>query len=127
MTDGTDTAPTGGPRLEDVHGDNWRDFLASDRAVLVLGKSDCGNCATWAAELADWLADDRDWKDVRFGKMTLDTKGLTEFKKENRWLAEVDVLPFNVVYKGGERAASYAGGGRERLENRLRRLFREDA
>ena len=114
-----------GGRLEAVTGDNWRDFVGSDRAVLVLGKTDCGNCATWSAELSGWLAGDEEWKDVRFGKMTLDTKGLTDFKKENRWLSEVDVLPFNVIYKDGERATSYAGGGQTRLENRLRRLFRD--
>lgn len=62
-----------GGRLEAVTGDNWREFIGSDRAVLVLGKSDCGNCATWSAELGEWLASDEDWKDVRFGKMTLDT------------------------------------------------------
>jgi len=57
--------------------------------------------------------------------MTLDTRGFTDFKKENRWLSEVDVLPINVIYQNGERAASYAGGGQTRLENRLRRLFRD--
>lgn len=110
-------------RLEAVTGENWREFLASDRAVLVLGKTDCANCARWSEELSAWLADEQSWTGVRFGKMMLDTRGLTEFKKENRWLADVDSLPFNVLYDHGERKSEWAGGGVQRLENRLSRLF----
>jgi hypothetical protein len=53
--------------------------------------------------------------------MVLDQRGLIELKA-NPWLAEVDVLPFNVIYVGGERVKTFAGGGLERLRNRLARI-----
>ena len=59
---------------------------------------------------------------VRFGKMILDKPGLGSFKRESRWLTEVDVLPTNVLYVDGKRTKTFAGGGLERLDNRLQRL-----
>ena len=109
-------------RLETVNGDNWRDFTGAGRAVLVLGKSDCAACKQWIGELDEFLASDERWANVRFGKVTLDQPGLTDFKRGNKWLAEVTVLPFNVIYADGERAKTFAGGGLQRLENRLQNL-----
>ena len=112
--------------LEVLSGADLPAFLSSDVAVLVLSKSDCGACAAWAEELKAHLASlpaDDQFSDVRYGKLVLDTRGLTDFKRANQeWLAKLDVLPFNVIYQRGERAKSWAGGGVERLTNRLSRL-----
>lgn len=108
--------------LETVDGGNWREFVDSPKAVLVLGKTDCEKCAAWSAELTEFLARADEFPDVRFGKMMLDQRGLIEFKKGNPWLAEVDVLPFNVLYAAGDRKKAFAGGGLDRLLNRLRKL-----
>ena len=107
-------------RLESVDNQNWRAFVAAPRSVLMLGKSDCEACAAWTQELENFLETDEEWKDVRFGKILLDKPGLIDFKRANPWIAELDVLPFNQIYKGGERGKSFAGGGVERLVNRLR-------
>ena len=107
-------------RLEAVDGGNWRDFIASPVAVLMIGKSDCGACATWTEELEQFLATDGEWSHVRFGKMLVDKGGLIEFKRASPWLAEVDELPFNQLYVAGERAKAWPGGGIERLVDRLR-------
>jgi len=109
-------------RLESIDGSNWQGFTAAPRAVLMLSKTDCENCAAWTKELTDFLESDREYADVRFGKMVLNQPGLIEFKKANPWLADVDVLPFNVIYVDGERVKSFAGGGLERLTNRLARV-----
>ena len=109
-------------RLEAVDNKNWREFVAAPKSVLMLGKSDCAACAEWTAELEQFLATDEEWKDVRFGKMLLDKPGLIDFKRANPWIAELDVLPFNQIYLSGERSKSFAGGGVERLVNRLRNL-----
>ena len=109
-------------RLEMIDGTNWRDFVAAPKAVLMIGKSDCGACGQWTEELQSFLESDQDWKDVRFGKMLLDQRGLIDFKKANTWLADLDELPFNQIYLKGERSKSFAGGGVERLVNRLRNL-----
>jgi hypothetical protein len=105
--------------LETVDGGNWREFIASPRAVLMIGKSDCPACGAWTEELNGFLGSDGKWTDVRFGKMLLDKGGLIEFKRANAWLADVEELPFNVLYERGERAKSWPGGGVERLVSRL--------
>jgi hypothetical protein len=106
--------------LEKIDGGNWRDFIAAPLAVLMLGKSDCAACAAWTDELEQFLAGDGEWKHVRFGKMLLDQGGLIDFKRANPWLAEVDVLPYNLIYVRGEKVKEFPGGGTDRLVSRLR-------
>ena len=107
-------------RLENVDRTNWRDFVGAPLSVLMLGKSDCPACAEWTQQLEQFLDGDEEFQDVRFGKMVLDKGGLFEFKRENPWIAELDVLPFNQIYAAGERSKSFAGSGVERLVRRLR-------
>ena len=109
-------------RLESLDGTTWSEFLKSPYAVLVLGKTTCDNCERWSNELIEYLEGDTEFQDVRFGKLLLDQGGLIDFKKENPWLADVDVLPYNLIYADGEKVKEYAGGGLERLQNRLRRI-----
>ena len=109
-------------RLEALDGKTWEEFTQAPTAVLMLGKTDCGACKEWSEELTAFLEEDGQFADVRFGKIFLDTPGLVSFKRANPWLAEIDVLPTTVIYKNGERAKTFAGGGIERLTNRLGRL-----
>ncbi len=106
-------------RIETIDKANWDAFVSSPVAFLMIGKSDCGNCATWTEELNAELADASTWSDVRFGKLLVDTPGLGFFKKANPWLADVEVLPFNVLYKDGKIVKKWPGGGYARLDNRL--------
>jgi hypothetical protein len=109
-------------RLEAIDGSTWEAFVAAPVAVLMLGKSDCAACATWTDELKAMLESDEQWRDVRFGKLLLDKPGLVSFKRANPWLAEVDQLPFNVIYANGEPVKRFAGSGVERLVSRLERV-----
>jgi len=109
-------------QLESIDGSNWKSFLESPVAVLVLGKTDCENCARWSQELEEFLASDQEFSDVRFGKLMLDQRGLVDFKRHNPWIGELEVLPYNVLYARGEKQREFAGSGVERLANRLRRL-----
>ncbi|MFO0748314.1 MAG: hypothetical protein U1F43_22025 [Myxococcota bacterium] len=112
-----------GTELEMVDGQTWRDFVKSDVAVLMLGKSDCEACARWTEELTTWLAGETGVSGVRFGKMLLDQKGLTDFKRENgAWLKDVDVLPFNLIYRAGTLEEELRRQRLERLTNRLKPL-----
>jgi hypothetical protein len=108
--------------LEAIDGGNWEEFLRTPVAVLMLGKSDCPACAAWTGELTEFLATDSEWSNVRFGKMLLDKGGLVTFKRAHPWIAELDVLPFTQIFRAGERIKSFAGGGVERLVNRLRQV-----
>lgn len=112
-------------RLEKIDGDNWREFLAAPIAVLALGKTTCPACQAYARELEDFLAGDAEWEHVRFGKMLLDERGLTDFKRASPWLADVDVLPFTQIYRNGVRWKDFAGGGVDRLRRRLETLSRD--
>jgi hypothetical protein len=106
-------------RIETIDRSNWKTFVEAPLAVLMLAKTTCAHCAQWTEELASFLEDDRTYADVRFGKLYLDQPGLVEFKRDNPWLAEVDDLPTNVLYRRGERVKTWAGGGLERLRGRL--------
>ncbi len=108
-------------RLEAIGGENWEALVNTGLSVLVIGKSDCAACNTWSAELTEQLAGDEFFPSVKFGKMLLDQRGLIGFKRASPWLAEVTDLPFNVIFRDGEPVKKWAGGGVERLENRLRR------
>lgn len=114
-------------RLEKIDGQNWEAFVASPAAVLMLGKSDCEACAAWTTELEAFLATDARWRHVRFGKLLLDKPGLISFKRANPWIAELDVLPTNVVYANGQESKRFAGGGVDRLVTRLERGIGEGA
>jgi len=109
-------------QLEMLSRETWRDFLASPAAVLMIGKTDCEACKAWTKELEAFLGDDHEWPQFRFGKLELDKPGFGEFKRENGWLADIHDLPYNVIYIDGERIKEYAGGGIDRLTNRLRRV-----
>ena len=108
--------------LESLDGTSWKGLVEAPAAVLVLGKSDCEACKAWSDELQRFLGSESEFAHVRFGKLLQDQRGLIEFKRENPWIAQLDVLPFNVIYRGGEKVGEFAGGGSERLANRLRRL-----
>lgn len=108
--------------LQQIDGTNWRDFVSGEGvAFLMLGKSDCAACAAWTDELVGYLgADARFAGKVRFGKMLLDQRGLTDFKREHgEWLKDVHDLPFNTVWVGGDKKKAWPGNGLERLTNRL--------
>ncbi len=99
--------------------ENWEAFFKAPVTVLMLAKTDCQHCADWTEELKGFLATDQAYAQVRFGKMYLNTPGLGGFKKQNPWIAEVDVLPFNVIFKDGQKVKSFPGGGLDRLKARL--------
>ena len=108
-------------RLEAIDGASWEAFLGAPWAVLMLGKTDCEHCQEYTEELHVYLGGDAPG-DVRFGKMLLDRGGLAGFKRANPWLADLDVLPYTLIYRGGEKVAEFAGGGIGRLQARLERL-----
>ena len=112
-------------RLEALDGTTWEGLLAAPWSVLMLGKSDCDHCNEFTEELHTFLAADTTYADVRFGKILLDRGGLASFKRANPWLADIDVLPYTLIYRGGEKVAEFAGGGIGRLESRLERVRSE--
>jgi hypothetical protein len=110
-------------KLETVNDGNWKDFAASELSVLVVTEDTCSICKEWKAELSEYLENNRENHDCRFGAVVLDGEGVEEFKKANEaWLDQVDGVPFTVLYYNGEPKTSFYGGGIQRLLNRLKRI-----
>lgn len=86
----------------------------------MLGKTTCVACNEWTEELDSWTIP---FDDVKVFKILLDQPGLGRFKIAHPWVAEVDVLPFNVIMIDGEVIKQWAGAGINRLENRLQRVM----
>jgi alkyl hydroperoxide reductase subunit AhpC len=96
------------PTISRVMDETMTEVLEADRAILVLTKSDCGYCAAYQAGIEGLLArDELDGLAVR--KLVLDERGVVRFKRDNPWLAGVDVLPYTVLYRRGERIGGFAG------------------
>lgn len=112
-------------RLEEINRDNWQEFVQAPLAMMMLGKSDCAACKAWAEELTEFLSDEGQFPNVRFGKLLLDQGGMGAFKKENAWLADVENLPHNAIFRGGEMKKEFVGSGIERMTNRLNRMLDE--
>lgn len=112
-------------RLEELGPKTWADLVSAPLSFLMLGKSDCAACAEWQKELEAWLEDEGVEPDVRFGKLLVDQPGLVDFKRNNPWLREVDVLPFNLIYANGEIKKKFAGSGIQRLVNRLENVKKD--
>ena len=108
-------------RLETIGRENWKDFVNLPVSVLILGKTDCPACKVWTEELSEFLEKDEEFSEIRFGKIELDRPGLIDFKRTNPWLSQLDDLPYNVIYKSGDKFKEFLGRGIERLTNRLRR------
>lgn len=109
-------------RLEKIDDANWKEFVGSQMAVLLVSKSGCPACHAWAEELEWFLGHTEDYAAVRFGKVVIDGADVEAFKRDNDWLDHVDALPFNAIFVAGEPKASFFGGGAVRLQRRLDRL-----
>ncbi|MFT6398616.1 MAG: hypothetical protein ACJAYU_003376 [Bradymonadia bacterium] len=67
-------------------------LLEAPLSILIVGKTDCQSCKTWAAELIAFLKSDEEFAEVRFGKIEIDIPGLVSFKRANPWVSELSDL-----------------------------------
>jgi hypothetical protein len=93
-------------------------LLAAERAVLILAKSDCAYCVRYTAEIEALLARGS-LRDVLIGKLILDRPGSSGFKRENPWLAALDVVPFTLLYRAGRPVDAFAASRAAYLLERL--------
>jgi hypothetical protein len=86
---------------------NLRELLASPRAVLVIGKSDCGHGVSYEREILA-LQEAGELADVAIGKLLLDAPGSPRFKKENPWLGSLSALPHTLLFLDGQHVENFA-------------------
>lgn len=108
-------------RLERLTADTWEAFLCSRVSVLVLARTDCLVSDAWAQSLEAFLADDDQWRHVRFGLIHLDRPGLLSFKKANSWIEDLRGLPYTLISVDGEPRRDFVGGDLARLTEILGR------
>jgi hypothetical protein len=101
---------------------NLRELLASPRAVLVIGKSDCGHCVAYEREILALQAKG-ELDDVAIGKLLLDAPGSPRFKKENPWLGTLKALPHTLLFVGGEHVENFAASKGTYLVERIEAMM----
>lgn len=107
-----------GAGLQAIRDANLREFLSSPRAVLVIGKSDCGHCVSYEGEILEAQGEGR-LADVAIGKLLLDAPGAPRFKKENPWVGTLKALPHTLVFIDGEHVENFAASRAAYLEERI--------
>jgi hypothetical protein len=106
--------------METINDSNFEEFLSSPASLLFIGKTDCEACNQWTAELNNNLDN---LPQMRCGKVTIGTSGLTNFKRvHGPWLSKVKDLPYNTIWVNGEMKKEWPGGGLDRLKSRLANL-----
>ncbi len=115
-------------KLLQVTDRNFGELAGSERAVLILTKSDCGYCAAYQAEIEDLLGWGQMGKIVVVGKMVLNERGvIRNFKRENPWLADLKFLPYTLLYSKGQRVDGFAASKGAYLLERIESAFEEGA
>ena len=81
--------------------------VGAPHGALVLAKDDCGNCATYEAEIRRLQEQDL-LGDLVVGKIVLTQPGSSGFKRDNPWLRDVADLPYTVLYADGVKVDEFA-------------------
>jgi len=90
-----------------IHDRNFADLMKAEKAVLVVGRTDCANCGPYNEEI-EQLVRKPHFKSIVFGKLTLDKPGGLELKKSQPWLADLALLPHTVLYRKGKKVDEFA-------------------
>lgn len=114
-------ASANGAALTAITDANIRELLSAPRAVLVIGKSDCGHCISYEREILE-LREKGELDDVAIGKLLLDAPGSPRFKKENPWVGSLKALPHTLVFVAGEHVENFAASKGTYLVERIEAL-----
>ena len=118
-------APVVSAEITRVTDETIETVTGADRGVLILAKNDCGHCAAYQAEIKAALARGG-FAELAIGKLVLNEPGATDYKRGNRWLADVKDLPFTVLYRNGQIVDRFLGSRAAYLEERVRAAFGDE-
>lgn len=114
------------PSLPQITDRSLGELVAHERAVLVLGKSDCGHCVAYERELLE-LQSRGELEGVEIGKLLLDAPGSPRFKKQNPWIGSLDALPYTLIFSEGKLSTHFATSRASYLAERLEDIFASTA
>ena len=97
---------------------NLGELVGHDRAVLILSKSDCGSCASYAAEIEE-RQETGELADVAVGKLVLDAPGAGKFKLKNPWIGKLKTLPYTLLFVDGKPVEHFAASKASYLVEKL--------
>jgi hypothetical protein len=104
---------------------NFGELAGSERAVLILMKSDCGHCTAYQAEI-EGLLERGQMEEIIVGKMVLNERGvIRNFKRENPWLTGIKFLPHTLLYSKGQRVDGFAASKGSYLLERIESAFED--
>jgi hypothetical protein len=101
---------------------NLKEVMEAERAALIFTKSSCGNCAAYQAEIED-LLERGEMKGITIGKVVLDQRGITGYKRENPWLSGLRFLPYTLLYRKGLQVDGFAASKGTYLLERIETTF----
>lgn len=97
---------------------NYDEFMRAEKVVLILTKSDCASCASYSEEI-EKILEQEDYRGIAFGKIVLDQRGSLRIKKENKWIASLEYLPYTVLYRRGQKADEFAASSGRYLQEKI--------
>lgn len=110
--------------ITQITDENLAEVAQAERGVLVLSKSDCGHCKEYAAEILEAQSEGR-LDGIAVGKLLLDARGSSKFKRKNPWIGKLDSLPYTILFTEGKAADHFAASKADYLVERLERIAPE--
>lgn len=107
--------------LRRVTDDTMASILGAERAALILTARNCRASAQYRHGI-ETLLHTRELPGITLGALVVDEPGVEEFLLENGWLADVEALPFTVLYRRGQRVDGFAAFSPGSFMRRLERL-----
>ncbi len=109
--------------IREVTDQNLGEVVEAERAVLILTKTGCGHCAAYQAEI-EALLERGAMGGTVIGKMPLNQRGvIRDFKRNNPWLADLEFLPYTLLYSKGQRVDDFAASKGSYLLERIEDAF----
>lgn len=96
-------------------------FIKAERLALILARSNCNRSILYLDEIQQ-LLENGALGGTTVGVLMLDQPGTSQFKRENLWLMSVDLLPYTLLYRRGQRIDGFAGSRGHILLDRARRV-----
>ncbi len=99
-----------------VSDETYEQFIAADRAALVLAKDDCEYCQAYEQGIRRLQSEGL--LDLAVGKIVLTRPGCRQFKRENPWLRGLDFLPYTILFRAGEKVDEFPASNATYLAER---------
>lgn len=112
----------GEPIILHLSDENFGEVINAERAVLIFTKSDCGHCAAYQAEIKA-LFEQGEMEGVSIGKVVLNQRGISRYKRNNPWLSGLKVLPYTLLYSEGVPVDDFAASKGAYLLERMQNAF----